>query len=53
VDELRLLIGLETYTEIARWPRDGDSTTRTMIEEILAGEEEHADDLLNLLAAHN
>jgi bacterioferritin len=46
-------IAVETYTEIARWLGDADSTTRTMIEEILAVEEEHADDLLNLLVAHN
>jgi bacterioferritin len=45
-------IAVETYTEIARWLGDADSTTRMMIEEILAVEEEHADDLLSLLGAH-
>jgi bacterioferritin len=45
-------IAIEIYTEIARWLGDGDSTSRTMIEEILAVEEEHADDLLSLLVSH-
>ncbi len=45
-------IAIETYTEIARWLGDTDSTTRIMIEEILAVEEEHADDLLSLLVSH-
>ena len=35
--------------EIARWLGDGDPTTRRTIEEILAVEEEHADDMLTLL----
>jgi bacterioferritin len=33
-----------------RYIGDSDSTTRTMLEGILAMEEEHADDLANLLA---
>ena len=43
------LLAIQSYQEIARWLGDKDSTTRTMIERILAVEEEHADDLLGLL----
>ena len=42
-------IAIETYAEIVRWIGDDDPTTRRMMEEILAKEEEHADDLANLL----
>ena len=42
-------IAIESYQEIARWLGDKDSTTRRLMEEILAVEEEHADDLLSLL----
>jgi len=42
-------IAIETYSEIVRWLGDDDSTTRRMIEGILAVEEEHADDLATLL----
>jgi bacterioferritin len=42
-------IAIESYSEIVRWLGDKDPTTRRMFEEILAVEEEHADDLLNLL----
>jgi bacterioferritin len=42
-------VAIETYAEIVRWLGDGDPTTRRMMEEILAVEEEHADDLANLL----
>lgn len=42
-------IAIQSYQEIARWLGDKDPTTRTMIERILAVEEEHADDLLSLL----
>lgn len=42
-------IAISSYQEIARWLGDGDPTTRRVIEEILAVEEEHADDLLNML----
>lgn len=42
-------IAIQSYQEIARWLGDDDPTTRTMIERILAVEEEHADDLLGLL----
>lgn len=46
-------IAIEVYTAIARWLGDDDPTTRILIEEILAVEEEHADDLLSLLGAHS
>ncbi|MDB4955172.1 MAG: bacterioferritin [Myxococcales bacterium] len=42
-------IAVATYSEIVRWLADEDPTTRRMIEEILAKEEEHADDLAKLL----
>jgi bacterioferritin len=43
-------IAIETYSEIVRWLGDSDPTTRRVIEEILAREEEHAEDLVTLLA---
>jgi bacterioferritin len=42
-------IAISTYSEIVRWLGNDDPTTRRMIEEILAKEEEHADDLAKLL----
>jgi len=42
-------IAVESYSEIVRWLGDGDPTTRKLIEEILKTEEEHADDMKNLL----
>lgn len=42
-------VAVASYQEIIRWLGDKDTTTRRMIEDILAVEEEHADDLLNLL----
>jgi len=42
-------IAVETYSEIVRWLGDGDPTTRKLIEAILKTEEEHADDMKNLL----
>ncbi|HLB07372.1 MAG TPA: ferritin-like domain-containing protein [Alphaproteobacteria bacterium] len=43
-------IAIETYSEIVRWLDNDDPTTRRIIEDILKMEEEHADDLANLLA---
>jgi bacterioferritin len=37
------------YADIARWFGDADPTTRRLMEDLLAKEEEHADDLANLL----
>jgi bacterioferritin len=42
-------IAISTYSEIVRWIGNDDPTTRRMMEELLAVEEEHADDLANLL----
>ncbi len=42
-------IAIESYSEIIRWLGDGDPVSRRMFEDILAMEEEHADDLLNIL----
>jgi bacterioferritin len=44
-------IAIDSYAEIVRYIGDGDPTTRRMMEGILAAEEEHADDLANLLAS--
>ena len=43
-------IAVESYSEIIRWLGNDDSTTRSLMEEILKKEEEHADDLSNMLA---
>jgi bacterioferritin len=43
-------IAIESYSEIVRWLGNDDPTTRGLIEEILMKEEEHADDLSNMLA---
>ena len=42
-------IAIESYSEVIRWLGDNDVTTRRLLEDILAVEEEHADDLLNLM----
>jgi bacterioferritin len=43
-------IAIATYSEIVRWLGNDDPTTRRMMEELLAVEEEHADDMASLLA---
>ena len=43
-------IAVATYSEIIRWLANDDPTTRRMMEEILATEEEHADDMAKLLS---
>jgi len=43
-------IAIETYSSIVRWLGDDDPTSRRMIETILEKEEEHAEDLANLLS---
>jgi bacterioferritin len=43
-------IAIATYSEIIRWLANEDPTTRRMMEELLATEEEHADDMAKLLA---
>jgi len=42
-------IAIATYSEIVRWLANDDPTTRRMMEQILAVEEEHADDMAKLL----
>jgi bacterioferritin len=42
-------IAIESYSEMVRFFGDGDPTTRRMLEEILAKEEEHANDMSDLL----
>jgi len=42
-------IAIESYTEMIRFFGDGDPTSRRLLEEILAKEEEHANDMLDLL----
>lgn len=42
-------IVISSYQEMIRWLGDGDPTTRRLMESILEQEEEHADDLLDLL----
>jgi bacterioferritin len=45
-------IAIESYGEIIRYLGDNDPTTRRMLEGILAKEEEHADDMADLLARY-
>lgn len=42
-------IAVASYTEIIQWLGDKDITTRRVFEELLAKEEEHADDMQSLL----
>jgi bacterioferritin len=42
-------IAIDSYREMINYVGNEDSTTRRMLEEILAKEEEHADDLASLL----
>jgi bacterioferritin len=42
-------IAIESYREMINFVGDGDSTTRRMLEQILAAEEEHAEDLISLI----
>src|SRR5665213_381477 len=45
-------IACEHYRELVRYFDDKDSTTRIMLEAILANEEEHANDMHDLLVSH-
>jgi bacterioferritin len=45
-------IACEHYRELVRYFADKDPTTRIMMESILAKEEEHANDMLDLLSTH-
>jgi bacterioferritin len=42
-------IAIDSYREMIAFLGEADSTTRRMLEEILAKEEEHADDLANII----
>lgn len=42
-------IAIDSYREMILWVGDQDSTTRRMLEDILAQEEEHADEFADLL----
>lgn len=44
-------IAIDSYRDIIRYLHDKDPTTRRMLEGILAVEEEHADDMADLLQA--
>lgn len=44
-------IAIEVYRQMISWFGSGDPTTRRMLEQILADEEEHATDLADLLVA--
>jgi bacterioferritin len=45
-------IAVEHYRELIRFFGDDDTTTRVMLESILGKEEEHANDMHDLLVAH-
>ncbi len=45
-------IAIDTYREMIRYFEPHDPTTRRMLESILAKEEEHADEMHDLLVAH-
>lgn len=42
-------IAIDSYREIVQWLADKDPTTRRVMEEVLAKEEEHAEDLSSML----
>lgn len=43
-------IAIDSYREMIAYVGDQDPTTRRLLEDLLATEEEHADDLVGLLA---
>jgi len=45
-------IAIETYRDMIRYFADKDPTTRVLLERILAQEEDHADDMHDLLVEH-
>jgi len=42
-------VAIDSYKELINYLSDDDPTSRRMLEQILAVEEEHADDLVTLL----
>jgi bacterioferritin len=49
VDLVAERVAIESYGEIVRYLGENDPTSRRLMEEILAKEEEHADDLRTLI----
>jgi bacterioferritin len=45
-------IAVETYRDLVRYFVEKDPTTRVLMERILAQEEDHANDMHDLLVAH-
>jgi bacterioferritin len=45
-------IAIETYRDLIRYFADKDPTTRSLLEKILAQEEDHANDMHDLLVSH-
>jgi bacterioferritin len=45
-------VAIETYRDMVRYFGDKDPTTRVLLERILAQEEEHANDMHDLLVSH-
>ena len=45
-------IAIETYRDLIRYFADKDPTTRVLLEKILAQEEDHANDMHDLLVSH-
>jgi len=45
-------VAIETYREMVRYFGEKDPTSRILLERILAPEEEHANDMHDLLVAH-
>jgi bacterioferritin len=45
-------VAIESYREMVRFFGENDPTTRRMLESILAKEEEHANDMVDLLEQH-
>src|SRR5262249_16819612 len=46
-------IAIDIYGEMIRYIGNDDPTTRRLLEELLAVEEEHAEDLIDLMAEYN
>jgi bacterioferritin len=45
-------IVIETYRDLIRYFAERDPTTRTLLEKVLAQEEDHANDMHDLLVTH-
>ena len=43
---------IETYRDLIRYFADKDPTTRVLLEKVLAQEEDHANDMHDLLVSH-